>query len=248
LTATVSRRSAASRSPGRLPRTGGPHGNDGNITTFWARARARLPGRPWCAAFVRWTDKQIGGPALPISNPYYCPVDRDLRPPTACSSPPRSCRRATTTVRLHRARRPPTHRPRHRRAAGLGYVHGDRRQTPRRTASDRRPTAAASTSRLRPLSAVRPLRPYSGCSPTRAGNAVKRNPFHPPATNLKRRLHVRRQSRCHPGALGAGPSATRVDGVYGHQTDHAVQLFQHYHHLRVDGRRPGRAALARVTH
>src|SRR5207302_7544357 len=52
---------------------GGPDGHSGNITKFWQELDPGLQGQPWCARFVRWTDKHAGGPLLPVSNPYYCP-------------------------------------------------------------------------------------------------------------------------------------------------------------------------------
>lgn len=58
---------------------GGPHGNDGNITKYWADliaahlADPSFQGQPWCAGVIEWEDWKAGAPRLPIQNPYYCP-------------------------------------------------------------------------------------------------------------------------------------------------------------------------------
>jgi hypothetical protein len=39
----------------------------------WGLAPSSMPGQPYCAGGVEWTDHKAGAPRLPISSPYYCP-------------------------------------------------------------------------------------------------------------------------------------------------------------------------------
>lgn len=55
---------------------GGPHGNDGNITKYWAELDPGLQGQPWCAGFVSWCFARAGCPLPAIDRAYgfvYCP-------------------------------------------------------------------------------------------------------------------------------------------------------------------------------
>jgi hypothetical protein len=230
--------------------TGGPHGNDGNITKFWAELAPGYQGSPWCAAFIRWTDKHAGGPLLPISNPYYCPSietyarQHGLLIPAAQLSPGDYylCDFTGQGVAEHIGRATA--------AAGLGYVHGVEGNTSPDSVGSQA-NGGGVYEKVRPLSVIRYGVDYSKLlAHVAPRNAVKRNPFHPPATNLSVGCTSDRQSRLTRVHWVQWAVGVPCDGVYGHQTDHAVQLFQHYHHLRVDGvvGPATRAALARVTH
>ncbi len=55
---------------------GGPHGDDGNITKYWADTEPKDQGQPWCADFVSWVFKHAGAPLPAIDHPFgftYCP-------------------------------------------------------------------------------------------------------------------------------------------------------------------------------
>lgn len=55
---------------------GGPHGNDGNITKYWADTYPPFQGASWCADFVSWCFIMAGCPLPPIDHQFgftFCP-------------------------------------------------------------------------------------------------------------------------------------------------------------------------------
>lgn len=236
---------------------GGADGRSGNITKFWAELDPGLQGQPWCACFVRWTDKHAGAPVLPISNPYYCPS-------------------IVTYARQHGL-----WKPRGTAAKAGDYVlfdfngsgvaeHIGRLRADWDGRSNALTVEGNTTSgttgnqangggvynRVRPASLVLGTLSYSTLLTKTIGpvpikkqqpaprNPIKTNPFTAPAGLLKE------------GATGVTVRWVQwavgvpVDGVWGPQTTHAVRLFQQYHGLGVDGvvGPNTKAALAKVTH
>ena len=226
---------------------GGPDGHSGNITKFWAELDPGLQGQPWCACFVRWTDKHGGGPMLPISNPYYCPT-------------------IVTYAKQHGLWT--------QKGTAGDYVlfdfsgHGVAEHIGRLTQDfdgSYGHTVEGNTSadnlgsqangggvykKLRTRSLIMGFLDYSSLlkhvathgSPPR--NPVKHNPNPEPTRLLKFGDHGA-DVKWVQWAVGVP-----VDGTFGHQTAHAVELFQQYHGLHVDGivGAQTRAALERVTH
>jgi hypothetical protein len=57
---------------------GGPHGNDGNITKYWADLAPGFQGQPWCAAFYQWLLVKAGVPL--VSRSFYVPsIEADYK-------------------------------------------------------------------------------------------------------------------------------------------------------------------------
>lgn len=237
---------------------GGPHGNDGNVTKFWADLiEAKLAGpefqrQPYCAGYIVWTDWKANAPILPISNPYYCPSrvqyarSHDLWDVDGLYLPgdevfysfngdgvadhvERVLADDGTTILTVGANTSPDDRG--SQANGGGVYERHRLHGP---------TVLGVLAYNRLLTHV-----HNGGKVPR--KSVKKNPFRATTRILELRhpWMTGNSVRWAQWALGAP-----VDGVFGPQTAKTVRHFQHQHGLVVDGvvGPRTRAALARVTH
>lgn len=232
--------------------TGGPHGNDGNITKYWAELDPGLQGQPWCACFVRWNDKHAKAPDLPISNPYYCPNIVTYARQHGLWNTSGQYQEGDIVLFDFSG---------HGVAEHVGRVVSDDGHYVHTIEGNTSPTDAGSQANGGGV--YRKSRPHgpmvmgvlsyhkllqhaadNGGKPPR--NKVKKNPFPQPKKRLKQ------------GDKGTGVKWVQwavgvpVDGIFGKQTDHAVRQFQFYHQKAcgaIDGivDAKTRAALAKVT-
>jgi hypothetical protein len=237
---------------------GGPDGRSGNITKFWADLDPGLQGQPWCAAFVRWTDKHAGAPVLPISNPYYCPSIQTYARQHGLWNPHGAAKKGDYVLFDFEG---------HGVAEHIGRLRADWDGHSNALTVEGNTSAGNVGSqangggvynRVRPASLILGTVSYSSLLAKTIGpvpirkqkpaprNPVKTNPFAAPKTALKR------------GSKGVGVKWVQwavgvpVDGVFGAQSEHAVRLFQRYHPAcgGVDGvvGPQTRGVLAKVTH
>jgi hypothetical protein len=238
---------------------GGSDGHSGNITEFWAELDPGLQGQPWCACFIRWTDKHAHGPVLPISNPYYCPS-------------------IVTYARQHGLWNPRGHKAKagdyvlfdfegHGVAEHIGRLrrdwdgHSNALTVEGNTSSGNYGSQANGGgvyNRVREASLILGTVSYTSLLSKKVGpvpvrkqkqaprNGIKRNPFRTPSRNVHEG-QTGDQVRFVQWAVGVP-----VDGVFGAQTVTAVKLFQRYHPAcgAVDGvvGTKTRVVLAKVTH
>lgn len=214
---------------------GGPDGRSGNITKYWAELAPGLQGQPWCAAFQRWVDIHAGGPDLPVSNPYYCPTivtyarQHGLWLPRDQGSPGDfilfSWKQDGIADHVGRVVS--------KGASAYTTIEGNTSGTTAGSQSN----GGGVFQRTRPIDGtVLGILDYSRllvAAAANAGlaprNAVKANPYAPYAAAC-RLGSTGNAVRFIQWAVGAG-----VDGSFGPITFRAVEQFQLYHHLTVDG-------------
>lgn len=233
---------------------GGSDGKSGNITKYWAELDPGLQGQPWCACFVRWTDKHADGPILPISNPYYCPS-------------------IVTYAKQHGLWK--TELPRKGDYVlfdftGQGVAEHIGRVRKGRWHSRVKKTVEGNTSpstvgsqtngggvynKDRDESVILGYLDYSKLLKhvkkhhKAPRNRVKHNPNHAPTKALRIGDHEPKKTNG-PVHWVQWAVGVPVDGQFGPQTQHAVREFQRFHGLPVTGvvNAKTRAALSHVTH
>jgi hypothetical protein len=223
--------------------TGGRDGHSGNITKFWQELAPSFQGQPWCAAFIRWTDKHAGAPLLPIQNPYYCPSvvtyakQHGLWTQHGKAGDYVLCDFNGHGVAEHIGR------------LRVDYDGRATHQVDGNTSNDdlgSQANGGGVYNKIRGAGVILGFLAYStllarGIAPR---NPVKHNPYPLP------------HGVFHRGETGTGvrfiqwAAGVPVDGQFGVQTEHAVRVFQQYHGLTVDGIAGPQtlAALAKITH